>query len=148
MEMRELEARSGVNRETIRVYFRLGLLPEPQRGKPNVADYSEAHVVAVRRIRRPQEEQGPTLPRIRAALTGSGAEMPRGPGAFVHLERPVSGRLAHDDALAASEGAAFLDIVIGRLDEARAAALATRGVADYAPPARYSGSGGMPSALR
>lgn len=99
MKMRELEARTGVNRETIRVYFRHGLLPEPQRSKPNVADYAEAHVAAVRRIRRLQKEQGLTLAQIRTVLTGTGAAMPRGAGAFVHLERLVSGRLARADSL-------------------------------------------------
>ncbi len=44
MKMRELEARSGVGRETIRYYIRMGLLPAPARAKPNVADYADEHV--------------------------------------------------------------------------------------------------------
>lgn len=98
MKMRELEARTGVNRETIRVYFRQGLLPEPRRDKPNVADYTEAHVEGIRTIRRLQKQQGLTLPQIKAALSGTSVDTPLGAGAFVHLERLVSGRLAQRDA--------------------------------------------------
>jgi len=99
MKMRELEAATGVNRETIRVYLRHGLLPEPQRNKPNVADYTDAHVEGIRTIRRLQKQQGLTLPQIKAALSGSSVDTPHGAGAFVHLERLVSGRLAQNDAL-------------------------------------------------
>ena len=42
MKMRELEARTGVDREVIRVYFRKGLLPEPHRPARTAADYGEA----------------------------------------------------------------------------------------------------------
>lgn len=99
MKMRELEAVSGVNRETIRVYLRHGLLPEPQRNKPNVADYTDAHVEGIRTIRRLQKQQGLTLPQIKAALSGTSVDTPRGAGAFVHLERLLSGRLAQHDVL-------------------------------------------------
>jgi DNA-binding transcriptional MerR regulator len=98
MKMRELEAVTGVHRETIRVYLRRGLLPEPQRNKPNVADYTDAHVEGIRTIRRLQKQQGLTLPQIKAALSGSSVDTPLGAGAFVHLERLVSGRLAQGDA--------------------------------------------------
>lgn len=40
MRMRELEARSGVGRETIRCYIREGLLPEPARAARNSASYT------------------------------------------------------------------------------------------------------------
>lgn len=99
MKMRELEQLTGVHRETIRVYLRHGLLPEPQRNKPNVADYSDAHVDAIRTVRRLQKQQGLTLPQIKAALSGTSVDTPLGAGAFVHLERLVSGRLAQDDAM-------------------------------------------------
>src|SRR6266446_3347200 len=51
MKMRELEARTGLNRETIRVYLRHGLVPVPQRPLPNVADYDESHVRAILAVR-------------------------------------------------------------------------------------------------
>lgn len=56
MKMRELEARTGVNRETIRVYLRVGLLPEPARPKPNVADYDDTHVAGIQAIQRLQRD--------------------------------------------------------------------------------------------
>lgn len=104
MKMRELEHLTGVHRETIRVYLRHGLLPEPQRNKPNVAEYTAAHVDGIRTIRRLQKQQGLTLPQIKAALSGTSVDTPLGAGAFVHLERLVSGRLvsgrlAQDDAM-------------------------------------------------
>ena len=56
MKMRELEQRSGVGRETIRYYIRMGLLPAPTRPKPNVADYSDEHVRRLGVIKRLQAE--------------------------------------------------------------------------------------------
>ena len=52
MKMRDLEAKTGVNRETIRVYFREGLLPEPNRPARNVADYGDEHARAVTAVRK------------------------------------------------------------------------------------------------
>lgn len=99
MKMRDLEQATGVNRETIRVYLRHGLLPEPQRNKPNVAHYTQAHVDGIRTIRRLQKQQGLTLPQIKAALSGASVDTPLGAGAFVHLERLVSGRLERGETL-------------------------------------------------
>src|SRR3546814_9620034 len=59
--MSDLEKRTGVHRETIRVYFRHGLLPEPERPAPNVADYGETHVQAVLAVRKLQRDDGLTL---------------------------------------------------------------------------------------
>ena len=64
MKMRDLEAKTGVNRETIRVYFRKGLLPEPARPARNVADYSDEHVRAINAVRKLQRESGLTLAQI------------------------------------------------------------------------------------
>ena len=41
MKMGELEQRTGVNRETIRVLIRKGLVPEPDKPKATVAHYNE-----------------------------------------------------------------------------------------------------------
>ena len=68
MKMRELEARSGVGRETIRYYLRIGLLPEPARAKRNVADYSDEHVRRLAVIRRLQAERHLPLSFIREVL--------------------------------------------------------------------------------
>ncbi|HLK26797.1 MAG TPA: MerR family transcriptional regulator [Caulobacteraceae bacterium] len=68
MKMRELERRSGVGRETIRYYIRLGLLPEPARPKPNVADYGEEHVRRLAVIKRLQAERYLPLSFIKQVL--------------------------------------------------------------------------------
>src|SRR6185312_2340728 len=93
MKMRELEQRSGVGRETIRYYIRTGLLPEPTRPKPNVADYSDEHVRRLAVIKRLQAESYLPLSFIRQVL-----------------DRPTSGEIAAlpglDNLLAASLGVA------------------------------------------
>lgn len=93
MKMRELERRTGVNRETIRVYFREGLLPEPSRPARNVADYGEEHVRAILAVRKLQRESGMTLPQIKAMLNGERPERALGASAFTHLEELVSSRV-------------------------------------------------------
>ncbi|MDB5698956.1 MAG: hypothetical protein JWN69_1760, partial [Alphaproteobacteria bacterium] len=65
MKMRDLERRTGVNRETIRVFLRHGLIPEPARPKPNVADYGETHVQAIQAVRDLQRNSSMTLRQIR-----------------------------------------------------------------------------------
>jgi DNA-binding transcriptional MerR regulator len=77
MKMRELEQRSGVGRETIRYYIRMGLLPAPARPKANVADYSDEHVRRLGVIRRLQAESYLPLSFIRQVL-----------------DRPTSGEIA------------------------------------------------------
>jgi DNA-binding transcriptional MerR regulator len=74
MRMRELEARSGVGRETIRFYIREGLLPEPARAARNSASYSEAHVTRLATIKRLQEERFLPLAVIRGLLDRDGVD--------------------------------------------------------------------------
>jgi DNA-binding transcriptional MerR regulator len=86
MKMRELERRSGVGRETIRYYIGMGLLPEPARPKPNVADYSEDHVQRLAVIRRLQAERNLPLAFIRSVLERPGhGEIAALPGLDVML---------------------------------------------------------------
>ncbi|HVN02163.1 MAG TPA: MerR family transcriptional regulator [Caulobacteraceae bacterium] len=96
MKMRELEQRSGVGRETIRYYIRMGLLPEPARPKPNVADYAEEHVRRLAVIKRLQAERYLPLSFIKQVL-----------------DRPTSGEIAAlpglEGMLAASLGVAPSD---------------------------------------
>lgn len=76
MKMRELEKASGVGRETIRYYLGLGLLPEPHRPKPNVADYDEEHVRRLAVIKRLQQERYLPLSFIKTLLDRpSGGEL-------------------------------------------------------------------------
>jgi DNA-binding transcriptional MerR regulator len=99
MKMRDLERLTGVNRETIRVYLREGLLPTPQRPKPNVAEYSPAHVKAILAIRQLQRDRKLTVPQIKRALAGDPNALPADPAAFPHLDTLLAARLGVDDAL-------------------------------------------------
>ncbi len=77
MKMRDLERVSGVGRETIRYYIRFGLLPEPERPKRNVADYTDEHVRRLEVIKRLQQERYLPLSFIKTVL-----------------DRPTSGEIA------------------------------------------------------
>jgi len=99
MKMRELERRTGVNRETIRVYLREGLLPEPCRSAPNVADYGEEHVRGILSIRNLQTEQRLPLARIKRALEGDPVALPADAGVLTQLEYLIGARLGLHTAL-------------------------------------------------
>jgi DNA-binding transcriptional MerR regulator len=88
MKMRELEQASGVGRETIRYYLGLGLLPEPERPKPNVAHYGPEHVRRLRVIKRLQQERYLPLTFIKTLLERpSGGELTPFPDLDADLAR-------------------------------------------------------------
>jgi DNA-binding transcriptional MerR regulator len=93
MKMRELEIRTGVHRETIRVYLRHRLIPEPDRPCRNVADYDEKHVSAIIAIRQLQQESRLTLAQIGALMDGEGAKCQVGASALDKLEQLVAHRI-------------------------------------------------------
>lgn len=93
MKMRDLEARTGVNRETIRVYLRHGLVPAPARPKPNVADYDDSHIRAIVAVRDLQRDSGLTLRQIKDVLNGQSSDRRVEAGAFRNLEELVSARM-------------------------------------------------------
>ena len=93
MKMQELEERSGVNRETIRVYLRHGLLPEPCRPKPNAAIYSEEHLHAIATIKRLQRDSRLTLPEICDVMRGRSLDHTVDPSAFSQLERLLAAKV-------------------------------------------------------
>lgn len=97
MKMRELESRTGVNRETIRVFLRNEVIPEPLRPKPNVADYDESHVRAIMTVRELQKESGLTLAQIKAALSGEQPGRRVEAGAFQHLEHLLAMRVGYEE---------------------------------------------------
>lgn len=100
MKMRDLEAKTGVNRETIRVYFRESLLPEPSRPARNVADYGDEHVRAIQAIRNLQRDSRMTLPQIKSVLNGENTSgRPLGVAAFTHLEELVASRVGVQQGL-------------------------------------------------
>lgn len=70
MKMRELEQRTGVNREVIRILLRKGLLPDPVRTARNASDYDESHVRAIAAVRTLQQHDRLTLDEIKEAMAG------------------------------------------------------------------------------
>jgi DNA-binding transcriptional MerR regulator len=99
MKMRELERRTGVNRETIRVYLRLGLLPEPLRSARNVADYGEEHVRGILSIRQLQHDQRLPLARIQQAVDGDASAVPADAGILRQIEQLIGSKLGSDESL-------------------------------------------------
>jgi DNA-binding transcriptional MerR regulator len=97
MKMRDLEARTGLHRETIRIYFRHGLLPKPSRPLRNVADYDERHVQAILAVRQLQRDSGLTLRQIKDVLKGRQSERRVEAGAFQNLEALVQTRVGLDN---------------------------------------------------
>lgn len=90
MKMRELEERTGVDREVIRIMIREGLLPEPIRPARNAAEYDESHVSGIATIRHLQQTSRMTLKEIKSALSGEALERPGPASAYSHLEALLS----------------------------------------------------------
>ena len=105
--MRELEERTGVHRETIRVYLRHELLPPPARPRKTVADYGEEHVKAIVAVRRLQQESRLTLPQIKALMNGDANEKRVSANVFSHLEQLVAARVGLDEHLVSLEALAL-----------------------------------------
>jgi len=100
MKMRDLEKRTGVNRETIRVYLRHGLIPEPERPKPNVALYNEDHVRSILTVRHLQKEKRLSLPLIKRAIEGDNTALPADAiNAFPHLDSLIESRAGVEQRL-------------------------------------------------
>lgn len=86
MKMKELERVTGVGRETIRYYIREGLMPAPERPKPNVAIYGAAHVKRLDLIKRLQQERFLPLSLIKTIVTSEADNPVAGFEAFIGLE--------------------------------------------------------------
>lgn len=91
MRMRELESRTGVSREVIRIMIREGLLPEPVRPARNAAEYDEVHVRGVAAVRELQTTSRMTLKEIKKALDGGGLPQMRATGSSAHLDALLAG---------------------------------------------------------
>lgn len=70
--MRDLCAKSGLERQTIHFYIQEGLLPEGRKTGRNMAFYDEGHVERLLLIKSLQRERFLPLRAIRAVLGGSG----------------------------------------------------------------------------
>ena len=99
MKMRELERRTGVSRQMVQFYLAHGLLPEPVRPKPNVAEYGEEHVRAIDVIRRLQTEGRLKIQEIKQALAGGAAAAPGEVAVIPHLDRLFALRAGVDTQL-------------------------------------------------
>jgi DNA-binding transcriptional MerR regulator len=96
MRMRELEEKTGVDREVIRILLRKGLLPEPQRPAPNQAQYDESHVRAITVVRELQKGSRLTLDQIKELLNGNGLDSGAGAATYQHLEELLAIRFGLD----------------------------------------------------
>lgn len=112
MKMRELEERTGVHREVIRLYLRNRLIPEPDRPKRTVAIYGEHHVQAITTVRKLQHESRLTLPQIKSLMEGAGSNSRVDSGALDHLEQLV----AHQDG--EDVGPVMIDVLLERYPHA------------------------------
>jgi DNA-binding transcriptional MerR regulator len=99
MKMRELERRTGVSRQMVQYYLANGLLPEPRRPKPNVADYGEDHVHAIETIRRLQTEGRLRINEIKQALNGAATPLQRDVAVLPHLDKLFALRAGVDTQL-------------------------------------------------
>ena len=95
--MGDLEKETGVNRETIRVYVRKGLIPPPVKVHATAARYDMEHVRAILAVRNLQHEHHMTLDQIAAMLRGDISNRRVEAPAFRHLEDLVAARLGHQD---------------------------------------------------
>lgn len=92
-------ALDGVDRETIRVYFREGLLPSPVRPKRNVAHYSDVHVRGILTVRNLHQNGRVPLKQIRRAMSGDALAIPSDATSFVQLEALVAAQMDTGEAL-------------------------------------------------
>lgn len=86
MKMQELERRTGVHREVIRILLRKKLIPEPHRPARNAAEYDEGHVRAIATVRDLQHQGRLTLDQIGDLVEGRGLEPRAASGVYQRLE--------------------------------------------------------------
>lgn len=97
MKMQELERRTGVHREVIRILLRKKLIPEPRRPARNAAEYDEAHVRAIATVRDLQREGRLTLDQIGDLVEGRGLAPHASRGVYHHLETLLAMRFGVDE---------------------------------------------------
>lgn len=86
IKMKELEERTGFNREAIRFYIREGILPEPEKPKRNVAFYSNVHIKRLLAIKFMQQEREMSLSRIKSILASGEFDSFANPGSLQGLQ--------------------------------------------------------------
>jgi DNA-binding transcriptional MerR regulator len=98
MKMRELEQRTGVNREVIRILFRKGLLPDPVRKARNALDYDDSHVRAIGAVRALQQSDRLTLNEIGDAMRGMGVAARSESSTYHRLEELLAMRFGFEES--------------------------------------------------
>jgi len=98
MKMQELEERTGVDREVIRILIREGLVPEPERPARKRAEYGENHVAAIAAVRQLQQTSRLTLKEIKGALDGKGLAQAGPAVAYRQLEELLAMRFGMREA--------------------------------------------------
>ncbi len=119
MKMKELEARTGVGRETIRYYIREGLLAEPERPKRNVAVYDDSHAVRIALIKKLQHERFLPLAKIKDVLDGGELDAEQLPS-LLGLEFLLSARFGDEQSrqpVALSEVAETTGVGLKEIEE-------------------------------
>lgn len=97
MKMQELERRTGIHREVIRIFLRKKLIPEPHRPARNAAEYDEGHVRAIATVRDLQRQGRLTLDQIGDLVEGRGLEPHASSGVYQHLETLLAMRFGVDE---------------------------------------------------
>lgn len=97
MKMQELERRTGVDREVIRIFLRKKLIPEPHRPARNAAVYDEGHVRAIATVRDLQRQGRLTLDQIGDLFEGRGLAPHASSGVYQHLETLLAMRFGVDE---------------------------------------------------
>jgi DNA-binding transcriptional MerR regulator len=98
MKMSELERRTGVNREVIRIFLRKRLIPEPSRPARNAAEYDERHVRAIATVRDLQRTGRLSLAQIGDLVEGRGLDPHASNGVYQHLETSLAIRFGIDES--------------------------------------------------
>ncbi len=109
IKMKELEERSGFNREAIRFYIREGILPEPEKPKRNVAFYSDVHIKRLLAIRYMQQEREMSLTRIKSILENGEFDSMANPNSLQGLEQLLPALV---DGVAPVEDKLLEDLVV------------------------------------
>jgi DNA-binding transcriptional MerR regulator len=98
MKMRELEERTGVDREVIRILIREGLVPQPDRPARKRAEYDESHVAAIAAVRQLQQTSRLTIKEIKGAIDGNGLAQAAPAVAYRQLEELLAMRFGMREA--------------------------------------------------
>ena len=123
LKMKDLTVKTGVSREAIHFYLREGLLPQPLKPKPNVAHYTEEHVLRIKTIKRLQQNRSLSLASIKKTLEQFDYDALPASADLADFEMAVQGQLDGDlpskdqPLLKVSESTGFTTNELNEFDE-------------------------------